>query len=125
MNSNKQVMRGVKSGGEVVQYANVDVHQTMDDIDAAGDVEQLIAIVQSDTKGIAVELSKLHAKVQEYDASKTEDIQRLKDAEEAAKRGDGTGIVSNLKKVGAWVVDFAKETGTSVAAKVIEKALGL
>jgi hypothetical protein len=107
----------------VLQSSNVETDQTMDIIDAVGNVEQLIAVVGNDTAAISAELTKLHAELQKYDPNATTELQKVKNAEEAAKCGDGAGIVSSLKGVARWVLDFAKEVGTSVVAKIVEKQL--
>jgi hypothetical protein len=49
----------------------------------------------------------------------------LKNAEEAAKRGDTAGVVASLNGVSKWVLGFAGDIGTSLVAKVIEKQMGL
>ena len=125
MKRSKQSMENVKAGGKVLQSSNVDTDQAMKDIDAAGDVEQLIAVVGSKTAAISAELTRLHEKLGRYDPNATAELQRVKNAEEAAKLGDGAGVVASLKGVARWVLDFAKEVGTSLVAKIIEKQMGL
>jgi hypothetical protein len=47
------------------------------------------------------------------------------DAASAAKIGDQAGLLAHLKSAGKWSFDIASKIGTSVAAKAIEKALGV
>ena len=49
----------------------------------------------------------------------------LAEAEEHAEQGDGSKTMEALSKVGGYMLDFAKEVGTDLAAKVIAKATGL
>ena len=49
----------------------------------------------------------------------------LAEAEEHAEQGDGGKTVEALSKVGHYMLDFAKEVGTDLAAKVMAKAMGL
>lgn len=125
MNRPQQRMERVKSGRDVVQSSNVATDQTMADIEAAGDVQQLIAAIGNDTETISAELRKLHAELVKYDPNATAELQSVKNAEEAARHGDSAGIVLSLKGVARWVVDFAKKLGISVVAKIIEKQIGL
>lgn len=46
-------------------------------------------------------------------------------AEEAAKKGDAKGVLARLKSAGRWAFDVATKIGTTVAAKAIEKSIGL
>jgi hypothetical protein len=120
----KQRMENVKAGGKVLQSSNIDADQAMKDIDAAGDVEQLIAVVGSETAAISAELTKFHAELEKYDPSATAELQRVKNAEEAAQLGDNAGVVASLKGTARWVLDFAQKVGTSLVAKIIEKQMG-
>lgn len=49
----------------------------------------------------------------------------LAEAEEHAEEGNGPMTMEALSKVGKYMLDFAKEVGTDLAAKVIAKAMGL
>jgi hypothetical protein len=124
-NRPNQNMRNVRSGGRVRQSSNVAADQRMNRINAVGDVEQLISVVGSENEAITAELTKLHEELQKYDANATVEIQRVKNAEEAAKRGDSATVVASLKGVARWVIDFAREVGTELVAKIIEKQMGL
>lgn len=120
----EQKMSGVKSGGKVVQVANAAARQTMEKIDAAGNVEQLIKIVGNETAAIASELEILRSKLITYDPNATAELDRLEKAHRAAERGDSSGIVSSLRGAGRWVVDLAKDAGASIVAEIIEKQMG-
>jgi len=112
--------------GKVVQKSNVAVDQTMSRIDAAGDVEQLIEVVKEiDPKELVAELAKLHEELKTYDPSATVELERVKNAESAAQRGDSSGIVSSLKGAARWVLDFSQKIGATIIAKIIEKQMGL
>ena len=49
----------------------------------------------------------------------------LAEAEEHAEQGDGGKTLEALSKVGHYMLDFAREVGTDLAAKVMAKAMGL
>jgi hypothetical protein len=49
----------------------------------------------------------------------------IAEAEEHAEEGDGPKTMEALSKVGTYMLDFAKELGTDLAAKVMAKAMGL
>jgi hypothetical protein len=120
-----QKMRGVKSGGKVLQKANVPTEQEMDEIDATGDVEQLIEVAgKIDPKKMEAELTKLHEELKKHDPNATAELQRVGNAEAAAKRGDSSGAASSLTGAGQMVLNLAKELGTSIVAKIIEKQMG-
>jgi hypothetical protein len=125
MASSKQTMQDVKSGGKVRQISNVEIQQVMEKIEAVGDIEQLIEVVEAEIPPIAAELTRLHAELAEYDPKAIAELQRVKNAEDAAKRGDSSGVVANLRGIARWVGDFATKIGTSLVAKIIEKQLGL
>jgi hypothetical protein len=121
----KQTMENIKSaGGKVEQRSNVAVEQLMRNIDASGDVRQLIDIAATNLDVIAAELVKLRAELQRYDPGATAELSRLEKAEAAARAGDSSGVVESLKGAARWVVDFATKVGTSVVAKIIEKQMG-
>jgi D-arabinose 1-dehydrogenase-like Zn-dependent alcohol dehydrogenase len=125
MAKSRQSMRGVKSGGSIIQKSNADTVQLMNKINAAGNVQQLIELIGSHTETIAAELETLRLRLRQSDPSATADLERLNKAHEAAMRGDSSGIVSSLCGVGKWVISFAREAGTSIIADMIEKQLGL
>ena len=116
MSGSKQSMEGVKSGGRVRQRSNVETEQTMKQIEAVGDVEQLIQVATSNVEALAAELSALIPKLREYDPGATAELERLRLAEDAAKAGKGDGIVSALKGTARWVCDFATKVGASLVA---------
>lgn len=124
MNS-KMSMENVRSGGKVVQKSNVETDQAMSKIDAAGDVQQLIEVVKEIDQGrLEAELTKLHDELKKYDPSATAELERVKNAEAAAKRGDSSGVASSLKGAARWVLEFAQKIGSTVIAKIIEKQMG-
>jgi hypothetical protein len=61
------------------------------------------------------------AKNAEQDAA----VASVAEAEVAAKSGDAKGVLGHLKNAGRWALDAATSIGTAVAAKAIEKAMGL
>jgi len=52
-------------------------------------------------------------------------IATIADAEEAAKKRDGSKIMRTLASVGKWAFDAATEIGTDIAAEVIKKSMGI
>jgi hypothetical protein len=121
----KQSMRNVKAGRDARQKSDIAIEQTMDAVEAIGDVEQLITVVDTQKAAISSELVKLRTELTKYDPNATTELERLKKAEDAAKRGDSAGVVANLKGIARWVLDFSKEVGTTLVAKIIEKQMGL
>jgi hypothetical protein len=124
MASSRQSMDGV-TGRNISQRSNVETEQKMQQVEASGDVEQLIQIATSHMEAIAIELRELIAKLQAYDPNATAEIDRLKRAEAAAQAGDTHAVVSSLKGAARWVIDFASKVGTSLVAKILEKQMGL
>ncbi|MDP3182569.1 MAG: hypothetical protein Q8M54_07085 [Desulfobaccales bacterium] len=73
------------------------------------------------------DLEKLKKHLKE-EAETPEQLQAVTDvslAEKEAKAGNGPKVLEYLKKAGQWAFDTATKIGTSVAAEVIKKALGL
>jgi hypothetical protein len=52
-------------------------------------------------------------------------VSAMADAEAAAKKGDAQGVFACLKRAGQWGLNVATTIGTAVAAKAIEKSLGM
>jgi len=77
--------------------------------DLANELETLRKVMLSD------------AKSQEQDVA----VSAVAQAEEAAKKGDAKGVLGFLGQAGKWAFDVANKIGTTVAAKVIEKSMGL
>jgi hypothetical protein len=121
----KQQMINVRSGGTVEQRSDIVVEQTMRAVEAAGDVRQLAKVAGANFDLIASELATLRDEIQRYDPKASIELQRLGHAEQAARSGNGEGIVENLRGVARWVIDFAAKIGVSVVAKILEKQAGL
>ena len=47
------------------------------------------------------------------------------EAEQYAEKQDGTKVMEVLSKAGKGLLDFAKDVGSDVTAKLISKAMGL
>ncbi|MDP8227058.1 MAG: pentapeptide repeat-containing protein [Candidatus Celaenobacter polaris] len=52
-------------------------------------------------------------------------VGKIADAEQAAKIGDGTGVIKHLKSAGKWVLDVSTNLGTNIATELIKKSMGL
>lgn len=61
----------------------------------------------------------------QLDAGTDAAIGALAEAELAAERGDETGVMANLKRVGKVVISTARDIGVDVAAAAITKASGM
>jgi len=107
-----------------VQLSKGQAKQLMSNIDAAGDARQMIDIVHANLGAIEAELTKLRSEMQHASPGATAELKRLEKAEVAARKGDSSGAVENLKGAAKWVVDSATKVGTSVVAKLIEKQMG-
>lgn len=82
---------------------------------------------QVDLPVLTNELEQLRKHLQQS-ASSSADFQQLgllADAEQHAKKKDGSKVLDVLSKVGKGTLDVATTIGTEVAAKVIAKAMGL
>jgi hypothetical protein len=80
-----------------------------------------------DLNALTCELEQLRRHLQQ-NASSSSDYQRLallSEAEEHAKKHDGSKALEVLSKVGKGALDVAKDIGTEIAAKVIAKSMGL
>jgi hypothetical protein len=66
------------------------------------------------------ELSKHASERDQYAA-----IVAIDDAATAAKQGDKSSILSNLKKAGSWALEVATKIGETVAADALKEAIGL
>jgi len=52
-------------------------------------------------------------------------VGKIADAEQAAKKGDGPGVIKHLKTVGKWVLDVSTSLGTNIATELVKKSMGL
>lgn len=80
-----------------------------------------------DLNALTSELEQLKKHLQQS-ALSSSDFQRLallSEAEEHAKKRDGSKAMEVLSKVGKGALDVAKDIGTEIAAKVIAKSMGL
>lgn len=121
----KQSMKNVKAGGNLLQKSNVLTQQTMDHVDAARNLQQLLEVTEKiDPAQLKAELTKLHKELMEYDPKAIAELQRVKDAEKAADQGNPKEAASTLIGTARWVGEFAQKIGASVVAKIIEKQIG-
>ncbi len=58
-------------------------------------------------------------------AAQDDAVAAVAEAEAAAKKGDAASVFALLKRAGTWTLDVATKIGTAVAAKAIEKSMGL
>ncbi len=82
---------------------------------------------QVDLNALTGELEQLRKHLQQS-ASSSSDYQQLvllSEAEEHAKKHDGSKAMEVLSKVGKGALGVAKDIGTEIAAKVIAKSLGI
>lgn len=92
-------------------------------------VQQQWTAIQNeiDFNALTTELEQLKKHLQQS-ALSSSDFQRLallSEAEEHAKKRDGSKAMEVLAKVGNCALDVAKDIGTEIAAKVIAKSMGL
>lgn len=124
MASVSQSMHKVKSGGSITQQSGVPAMQAMDDIDAAGDVGQVIMEAGIDPERLAADLLRLRDAVAAFDPRATVELTRLDAAGDAAQQGDGAGALTRIQGLGRWVGKLAADIGAEVLAKIIEKQMG-
>lgn len=76
---------------------------------------------------LADELTRLRAEIRLTAKTVDEDValSDLGRAEVAAREGDGPRVMAHLAQAGRWVLAVAKEVGTELAAKAIERSLGM
>jgi hypothetical protein len=82
---------------------------------------------QVDLNALAAELEALKKHLKQS-ASSNSDFQTLRllvEAEQHARKQDGSKVIEVLSRAGKGLLDVAKEIGTDVAAKVIAKSMGL
>lgn len=80
---------------------------------------------QQDMIKLADELSTLRAEMKSKSQTPEEDIAiaSIASAEIAARKGDKTNVLENLKNAGKWAFDVATNIGVSIAAKAIEQLI--
>ncbi|MFT3879673.1 MAG: hypothetical protein QM703_08435 [Gemmatales bacterium] len=85
------------------------------------------AIGTSSLNDLAQELEKLRATLLPLSQNEEQDkaVAAVAAAEEAAKEGDAKGVMSFLKATGKWGFDMASKIGAALAAKAIEKSMGM
>lgn len=76
---------------------------------------------------LADELASLRSKLrkQASEAEHDEALGAVAAAEKAARQQNQSGVLTHLKTAGKWSFDIASKIGVSVAAKMIEQAMGL
>jgi hypothetical protein len=121
----EQYMENIRSGGKVQQRTSLPATQVMRDIDAAGDVQQIIEVLSTNLDVIAAQLADLIPKIVDYDPNATGEVERLTRAEAAAQSGNASEMLAALKGIGRWVIDFSSKVGAGVVAKLIEKQMGI
>jgi hypothetical protein len=80
-----------------------------------------------DLPQLAMELSKLRQQMKAEAVEPEQDIavSDVAKAERAAKAGDRSQVVENLKSAGKWALDVATKIGTTLAIEAIKSASGL
>jgi hypothetical protein len=102
-----------RSGGHV---HNVNLTETWNQIRYTVDLPE----VASQLSSLRVELLKLA-----HDPEQYADIGAISSAEVEAKQGNGSKALEYLSKAGKWTFDVATEIGTTLAAEMLKKALGI
>jgi len=91
-------------------------------------IQGAAALEGIDLKALATELARLRASLKK-DSEAHEDadevISEVAKAEKAAKVGDAASVMSALKGAGSWALETATKIGVTVAAKAIEKSIGM
>lgn len=57
--------------------------------------------------------------------SQFEAVAAISGAQDAAKKGETSSVVTKLKGAGQWAVDVATKIGTTIAAEAIKKSMGM
>jgi len=81
-----------------------------------------------DLSKLAEELAQLRTAMKqdaEDDVEHDEAVAEVGKALKEAKSGNGSKVMEHLKASGTWALDTATKIGTSVAAEVIKKSMGL
>ena len=80
-----------------------------------------------DLPKLAEELTTLRAamKAEAVEVEHDEAVAQIGKAQIEAKAGNGEKALAHLKSAGKWAFDTATKIGTSVAAEVIKKSMGL
>jgi hypothetical protein len=80
-----------------------------------------------DLKALTSELEQLRKHLLQSASSSSDyrQLALLSEAEEQVKKREGSKAMEVLSKLGKGALDVAKDIGTEVAAKVIEKSIGL
>jgi hypothetical protein len=121
----KQYMKDIKAGGDVKQKSDIPAEQFMEQIEAVGNVVQLLEVVTRNLDTVRSELKELLSKLEAYDPNAAAELDRLRNAVVAAEAGQSQQMLAALKGTARWVADFATKVGTSVVAKILEKQIGL
>jgi hypothetical protein len=85
------------------------------------------AIGQTSLADLASELAQLRSAMlpAAVDAQQDTVVAEVAQAEDAAKKGDASGVLMHLRNAGQWALEMATKIGASVAAKAIEKSMGM
>ncbi|OHA09327.1 MAG: hypothetical protein A3A44_03425 [Candidatus Sungbacteria bacterium RIFCSPLOWO2_01_FULL_60_25] len=80
-----------------------------------------------DLRQVAGELAKLRSVLKSEAVTLEQDVAvgAIAEAEVAAKEGNGGRMLAAAKRAGVWALERAQDIGTSVAADVIKKSLGM
>lgn len=119
------------SGSSKYDMSNAKIGAVVDTVQ--GDFNQTDLLKDSatstplDLAALVPQLSHLWAEAQkEPDAHvNKESLNAIADAEASAKKGDENGALTHLKKAGAWAYSIAEKLTIAVAAKAIQKAMGI
>ncbi len=90
-------------------------------------LNQVLMQNSADLVKLAGELEKLRTEMRGRAQDAEHDVAtgQIAEAEQCAKEGNQKGVVSHLKKAGAWALDIATKVGVDVAAAAIKASLGL
>jgi len=108
----------------VNQAGAVGPHSKAENTNFIGNAGEVLSDV--DLRVLVTELASLRERMlpEAKDAARLHSLTALAEAEEAAKSGDKSALLSKLKAAGDWALDVATKIGVTVAAKAIEVAIG-
>ncbi len=115
MGDSYNVTQGIAGKNVSVNTANFYQSQ-WEEIQSRIDIEKLI----EELKLLKENLVKQAKTPQHYSA-----IAEVAKAEEAAQKKDGPKVLEFLKNAGKWALDAATSIGTTIAADVIKKSMGI
>ena len=120
MNENESDVYNVQQAGAVGRNARVEtVNFTMEGVQKKVDL---------DLEKLTEDLAKLIKELEKTDIDeidKDSSVNAVKQAQSAAKSGDGPEALKHLQNVGKWVLGIAEKIGVGVAVVALKTVLGL